>query len=272
MLLSLEELIDEKPVPVKVEPNTLKLSFSRHIDQTTEDLITFNKIFLENNLYKESINPENEEHLQDLNFVKSLLTTSDEEDYRSQADALLESKSDFVEEKVLVKYELFKKYLSNTHYYNVVMDNIANYKLLVLRKYVETKNELYNHLLDELESLSQKIEVVWIWFLNHVTVNMGNIEVKLSDYLQDKEDTVSNELQKSLKKAEELKSNLENNNLTNESLDVYQDFIKLLNKRYKLNIKGNYKDPFGTSEYNKEVTNKLVNECIALLKTKQKLL
>lgn len=273
MILSLEELLEtEKPVPVKPEPQSLILNFSRHTDQSPQDLISFNKIFLGNNLYKESCHPENEEHLQDLDFVKNLLTTTDAEDYRSLADSLLENQSDFVEEKVNVDYPLFKTYLSNTHYYNVVMDNLSNYKLLVLRKFEETQNELYKHLLDELETLVQKVEAVWNWFLNHVTVSMGNVEIKLCDYLQDKEDTVSNELQKSLKKVEELKTTLESNNLSNESLDAYQDYIRLLNKRHRLNIQGNYKDPFGTIDYNKQVTTNLVNDCIGLIKTKQRLI
>lgn len=273
MILSLEELLEtEKPVPVKAEPHSLTLSFSRHTDQTAQDLITFNKIFLENNLYKESYHPENEEHLQDLEFVKNLLKTIDEDDSRNVIESLLENQSDFVEEKVKVEYSLFKTYLSNSHYYNVVMDNLANYKLLVLRKFEETKNDFYKHLLNEVETLTQRVEAVWNWFLNHVTINMGNVEVKLSDYLQDKEDTVSNELQKSLKKVEELKTTLESNNLSNESLDAYQDYIRVLNKRHRLNIQGNYKDPFGTMEYNKQVTTNLVNDCIGLIKTKQRLI
>ena len=272
MILSLEELLrEEKPVEVKADPHSLTLNFSKHVDQKAEDLITFNKIFLENNLYKESYHPENEEHLQDLNFVKNLLKTTDEDDTRNVVESLLENKSDFVEEKAKVAYEVFKKYLSNTHYYNVVMDNLSNYKLLILRKLDDTKNELYQRLLDEVEALFKNVESVWDWFLNHVTINMGDVNIKLCDYLQDKEDTVSNELQMSLRKVKELKAKMENNNLSNESLDVYQDYIRMLNKRHRLNIQGNYKDPFGTLEYNKKVTSNLVNDCIGLIKTKQRL-
>ena len=151
------------------------------------------------------------------------------------------------------------------------MDNLSNYKLLILRKLDDTKNELYQRLLDEVEALFKNVESVWDWFLNHVTINMGNVNIKLCDYLQDKEDTVSNELQMSLRKVKELKAKMENNNLSNESLDVYQDYIRMLNKRHRLNIQGNYKDPFGTLEYNKKVTSNLVNDCIGLIKTKQRL-
>ena len=294
---NLDQEIQKEKNPEKFRVLTLYRYHPRHLasllGEDGEDYqFGLTKLILDSELYKEASRPDAKDNLKDIDYIKvlnqNIVEQKSQEPFSKLPQVLEYLEQSRQEDREPVEVDLYedtyKDYLSPVTFYNKTMDVLSSYQLELIntmdemREILEDPEDL-NAIVDlqsYLKDLIASTKQLWTNLSELVELGEsveGEMEyTPIKDLDIEKRDVVSNEIRKSIKQMEGVKSSLENRqDISQESIDFYQNHIGKLDKRYGLNLKGDYTDPFGSKEYNREVTKNLVQKCIDVMRTKQRL-
>lgn len=294
---NLDEEIQKEKNPENFRVMTLYRYHPKHLasllgEHGEEYQFGLTKLVLDSELFREAAKPEAKDNLKNIDYIKllnqNIVNQKSQEPFSKLPQILEYLEQSREEEREPVEVDLYQDtyndYLSPVSFYNKTMDVLSSYQLELvnamdeMRETLEDPNDLtaIADLQTYLKDLIRTTKELWNNLIDLVALGKsvdGEMQyTKIKDLDPEKRDVISNEIRKSIKQIEGIKSSLENlEDISQESIDFYQNHIGKLDKRYGLNLRGDYTDPFGTKEYNREVTKNLIKKCIDVMRTKQRL-